>query len=511
MLLADSIIATSLVAHAVILAIGESPIHRKLLVVSACIAVATSFLSVLMLRSIALLPMVVSVLFLAAAMLGTRADRSMSQRLVKGSACLVLVALAVLPLAVIAPTIEFPGLTGPYPVGVRSGSVTDPERGNAWNTMDGPPRIVALRIWYPAAQDTRGRQTQRLTDQEKHAARAINLRGINPIKLFRESLARSHTNSAWDVPVAAGTFPLLVFSHGYLGSMAENSALMEQVASHGYIVASVAHPGESSNLVDGDGELIPIFPEAEEVLEEMAQSDIWNAFNRSYAERLNWTLDFTVKSRGVKDRFPLWVDDFIAVSDALESGNVPLALQDVLDAADTQTLGYFGMSAGAAAAPLACHVDERCGGSVALDVLAGLAPLMNTSTRTPVMVFDSTVPSRMGGQDLFYEPYLSHGRDPDVHRIEFLNTGHLDFSDTGLAFTRLGKILMPRLLPLIGGVDAQKALRTQALLTVHFFDVYLKDADSGTFPQATLRSSGVARQVDPAPFRQWATSLSNSN
>lgn len=50
-----------------------------------------------------------------------------------------------------------------------------------------------------------------------------------------------------DLPVStAGPFPLLVFSHGFGGINTQSTKLMEALASHGFVVASVEHSGNTA-------------------------------------------------------------------------------------------------------------------------------------------------------------------------------------------------------------------------------------------------------------------------
>lgn len=53
-----------------------------------------------------------------------------------------------------------------------------------------------------------------------------------------------------DAPVADGKHPLILFSHGYLGSADQTIFLMEDLARHGYIVAAVNH---ADSLKRGSG------------------------------------------------------------------------------------------------------------------------------------------------------------------------------------------------------------------------------------------------------------------
>ncbi|HEX7701272.1 MAG TPA: hypothetical protein VF403_11130 [Kofleriaceae bacterium] len=48
-----------------------------------------------------------------------------------------------------------------------------------------------------------------------------------------------------DLPVRAGSFPLVVISHGHSGSQWGHHDLAEALAAHGYVVATLEHPGDN--------------------------------------------------------------------------------------------------------------------------------------------------------------------------------------------------------------------------------------------------------------------------
>jgi pimeloyl-ACP methyl ester carboxylesterase len=62
------------------------------------------------------------------------------------------------------------------------------------------------------------------------------------------------TEAGDDTPVAAGSFPLVVYSHGFMSSLAENAGLLRVLASRGYVAAAPSFPntslGSDTNLFD---------------------------------------------------------------------------------------------------------------------------------------------------------------------------------------------------------------------------------------------------------------------
>src|SRR5262249_61965308 len=58
----------------------------------------------------------------------------------------------------------------------------------------------------------------------------------------------SEQDAARDLPVRAGRYPLVLFSHGFGGHRRQSTFLTTHLASHGYVVAAPDHTG--TTLVD---------------------------------------------------------------------------------------------------------------------------------------------------------------------------------------------------------------------------------------------------------------------
>jgi hypothetical protein len=66
------------------------------------------------------------------------------------------------------------------------------------------------------------------------------------------------TNSSRDLPVSPREkdYPVLIFSHGWGEHYSHSTILMEELASHGYIVFSIAHHYECKFSFYPDGQTI---------------------------------------------------------------------------------------------------------------------------------------------------------------------------------------------------------------------------------------------------------------
>lgn len=121
-----------------------------------------------------------------------------------------------------------PFARGPQPVGVRTVDLDDASRGR---------RLVA-EVWYPATGEHAGAD-------------------LDPAR--RDSYELAPGISAWQAAVrdaapAPGARPLVVFSHGFAGHRRQSTFFTTHLASHGYVVASVDHAGNTfADLLGAQG------------------------------------------------------------------------------------------------------------------------------------------------------------------------------------------------------------------------------------------------------------------
>jgi predicted dienelactone hydrolase len=114
------------------------------------------------------------------------------------------------------------GDLGEFPVGVRTLELVDASR---MDTTGTGPRPVTVELWYPATTE---------------AVEGVDRYVVN---LFGFDVARTPTYR--DVARAPGAFPLVLFSHGNGGIRFQSIFLAAHLASHGYVVASPDHHGNT--------------------------------------------------------------------------------------------------------------------------------------------------------------------------------------------------------------------------------------------------------------------------
>ncbi|MEO3978662.1 alpha/beta hydrolase [Streptomyces sp. CAU 1734] len=155
-----------------------------------------------------------------------------------------------------APRLELPAPGGRYAVGTSSLHLTDTGRTDHWVPSSGA-RDVLVSMYYPAREGT-GKPTARpyITVEESRALLAGSSVGrmLPDGSAERVSATRTHARDR-AVPVA-GKRPLVVLSPGFELPRATMTILGEELASRGYVVASLDHPYESvATAVPGKGVL----------------------------------------------------------------------------------------------------------------------------------------------------------------------------------------------------------------------------------------------------------------
>lgn len=140
-----------------------------------------------------------------------------------------------------------PSALGPYPVGVRTYALRDEARRSQQNLLQ--PRPLLTEVWYPATDAAREAPTVRYTldDILTPTARArLSFSGDSEVQTIavRDAPARRDD----------GPYPVVVFSHGAGGFRLQSLFLTTYLASHGYVVVSPDHEGDTlDDYIRNDG------------------------------------------------------------------------------------------------------------------------------------------------------------------------------------------------------------------------------------------------------------------
>ena len=352
-------------------------------------------------------------------------------------------------------------------------------------------RTLVVTVWYPAADSAGLRRAPYL--REAAALETMASFGRNPATTaLRQGGVASH---GWlDAPVVrtAGRVPVLLFSHGYLGMPSDYTALMEDLASHGYAVFSIAHTGETmavtlpgghvETLFGADNQLaaLPLDVVREWSAEDSVAAAVTAASDSAAAVApLRWYLARIPKSTAALER---WVEDSRAVLDKVAGLARPGSGTRFADRLDVGRVGAVGHSMGGAASVAFCARDARCGAAVNLDGSPQYGDLIDRPSPRPVlMVYAAARPGRVGVNDPIYARGTRYWRavlDAALH----LNFGDWQFWEGP-----------DRIAAALGPIAPAHATVIVSSLVREFFAAQLQGAPSplldgaATFPELTVR------------------------
>ncbi len=140
-----------------------------------------------------------------------------------------------------------PAPTGPFHVGTRSIALTDQARREP--QVPGQRRSLVIQLWYPAAAGDRRASYMPPAVARFLAASA----GVQPALLRSVRLDAS----ADGAPLAQrGGWPVVLFSPGFGVERELYAGLVEDLASHGYVVVAIDHPHDASVVEFPDGHVV---------------------------------------------------------------------------------------------------------------------------------------------------------------------------------------------------------------------------------------------------------------
>jgi dienelactone hydrolase len=149
------------------------------------------------------------------------------------------------------PVPYLPSPTGHHPVGATSLHLKDTSRADPW-VPSVPYRELMVSLFYPAVSAD-GPTKQYMTPAESEPYMAT----LDLPELPLDLLSRVRTNAVVDAGPAGRRHsrPLVLLSPGYTNSRATLSALGEDLASHGYVVAVIDHTYENRAMAFPDGRI----------------------------------------------------------------------------------------------------------------------------------------------------------------------------------------------------------------------------------------------------------------
>jgi dienelactone hydrolase len=367
----------------------------------------------------------------------------------RGLAVVTTLALALSAAPAAADTVPYlPEPTGRQPVGSTSLYLKDTSRPDPW-VPSVPFRELMVSLFYPATSSD-GPKTQYVTLAESAALLATS--GIaGPPDLF----ATTRTNSVRDARPAGRphSLPLIVLSPGFTKPRATLTALAEDLASHGNVVAVVGHTYENVATSFPDGRLVGC-----------AACEVDHAAGFDEKQMLSRAADVSFVLDELTGPHPKWRG---------------------AELIDRSRIGVAGHSVGGASAIAAMVGDSRIKAGMNIDG-ATPVPLAAPGLSRPFMFVSHQLDPTTRCAPLRPDWERDWARMTGWKRsIEVAGTVHPSFTDVGLFADQFG-VTLPA---------STTAERTQAITRAYvnaFFDEHLRGKPSALLDAPSPRYPEVA-------------------
>lgn len=364
---------------------------------------------------------------------------------------------------------------GPYKIGTRDFLWVDAARPETYTRDPTDRRKLPVQVWYPAAAPTD-------SERAPYVHSIAEFGASSPLK----ALGNVRTNATMDAALSSAErkYPIIVYSHGAGWPRFSATFIAEYLASRGYVVFAIEHPGLDQTVSFSDG---TSFAQDTLLLPRPEPGE-------------NPRITATRSAHALNDvHFPIWIADLRFALDriaALDTSPGPLRGR-----LDVDRIGMLGWSFGGAAAIEMLRIDPRVkvavnhdgrlfGGATTEPITrpfmlihhgiddAATAPAFVPEANRRVMrevlaesqSADSTARARATG---------------DWYDVRIARTNHGHFSDLSLFLAVFSDTTL---------LQGRRAHEIISAYTGAFFDRYLRqrasdllDGARGQFPEVTFR------------------------
>jgi len=316
-------------------------------------------------------------------------------------------------------------------------------------------RTIAFQIWYPA--NPIGNETAVYHSKATAEASAKFLR----LPIFFSSYAPLvETNSYKNAPpISNRKCPILLYNHGYSGFTSVYQSVFEELASHGYIVVSIAHENESSLFITETGDVIANNPENEFYT---------NRASELNGDRINNLQDIILNSDDIDENQEayfelvklsplhnestrLWAIDTKSVLEKLKK--LPFEKPIFKGIFDFEKIGIFGHSVGGATAGQMAFDSEEIKAGINLDGFQ-FGDLVHHKLKIPFMFVSS---NQRGNSYLRASSFIKKS-NTDCYQVFIKGFSHSSFTDL-----------------IMSEPNGEEAITLQRELILSFFDRYLRN------------------------------------
>jgi dienelactone hydrolase len=252
--------------------------------------------------------------------------------------------------------LELPRPTGPYAIGTQRRKVVDTSRTDPQAPDAGTYRTLMVQVYYPTDPCTPGAVEPYETPREALIFTADGGEGFSfPVGWQAQVLV--HGREAISPSSDGAKFPVVLFSHGMTTQAPTYASFIEDLVSHGFVVAAISHTYDSDVLVFPDGTESDPNPSWEPP---PFNTVMGPSTNPSAAE---WNANWQANDAHIA----VWTADARFVLDQITAWNTSDPQGLLTGRLDVDHIGYFGHSFGGATVAELCFADPRCKAGINLD------------------------------------------------------------------------------------------------------------------------------------------------
>lgn len=266
---------------------------------------------------------------------------------------LVLAVAIALPIAL--PVFRFPHPSGPYEIGTLTYHWVDTSRAEIFTADPNARRELMVQIWYPAQGKASSPRAPYVQDADTLALALARLKHL-PEFVFGQ-LKNVTTNAIPSAPVADDepNYPVLIFLEGANGFRQMNTFQVEELASHGYVVAAIDQPYTAASVV---------FPDGHQATG-LSFDQMKPLIRQSYSPADKAP---TLHGRTFKDGIITYLaQDVIFTLNQLATLNLADSNGILTGRFDLQRVGTFGVSLGGIVGGQACRLEPRLRACLVMD------------------------------------------------------------------------------------------------------------------------------------------------
>jgi predicted dienelactone hydrolase len=368
-------------------------------------------------------------------------------------------------------TVRLPAPTGPYRIGVTTLYLVDRSRRDPWDSTM-PVREVMVTVFYPA-RTVRGYPVAR--QMAKKAAESFTVLGpmAHPeLPTAGVNWAATMTHSHTGAPAQAVRRPVLLYSPGGGDPRTMATGISEELASHGYVVVTIDHPGDATEVE---------FPSRTAYRDKVLRETVFRGDPRADPQ-----LARTMIGTRVSDtRFVLNQLEVLAAGRNPDAEGRALS-ENLGRALDLRQVGIYGHSAGGATAAETMYEDHRIDAAVNLEGYLDfppetpgqegkLFPIAEHGADRPLLLLGTDGFPDKKGLERSWSAMLAHSQGC-TRRRQLDNAAHWVFTDYGAIAPQLqagGLMTADNRIKLVGAIDPATSLPMVRNYVLSFFARHL--------------------------------------